>query len=542
MLMGPDMSYALTRRHVLGSLAAAGLSATVGGPAFANPVKGGALTTLIFPEPPYLLSAVDPTLQMAVVTTKIYEGLLSYDLDMKPHPLLAESWAVAPDGLSYRFNLRKGVKWHDGRDFTADDVAFSLGVWKTRHARGRQSYARVVGVDTPDPHTVVIRLSEPAPQMATVFSSYESPVIPKHIFEGKDLMSNPATTAPIGTGPFRFGSWKRGDNIILERNPTYWQDGKPHLDRIVFRFIADASGRAAALESGEAQIGALTPVPLTDMARLTAKPDLVATTQGYDYMAPVLLLQLNVRNKPLDDRKVRQALASAINRDVLTKTVWFGYGKPATSPVSSVVKAWYTTDGVPTYPYDPKKAEALLDEAGYKRGADGKRFKIADGPVPGRGRIYPHGRVHQAAARAHRRRCRAAHQRLPELRPQHLHGLQLRIHADVQRRLPRSERRAAADLLVQGRAEGRALRQRDRLLGSRHGPRLRGRADPERPEEALGRLRQHAAPRDDRPVRDPADGDALHHARPPARDEPHDHGRRADRQQFRRRLSSPPRV
>lgn len=377
------MSPTLTRRLLIGAAAFAALATSLPARAQTAPVRGGTLTALLHPEPPYLLSAVDPTLQMAVVTTKVYEGLLSYDLDMKPHPLLAESWEVAPNGLSYTFRLRKGVKWHDGKDFTADDVAFSLGVWKTRHARGRQSYARVTAVETPDPHTVVLRLSEPAPQMATVFSSYESPVIPKHVFDGSDLMANPATNAPVGTGPFRFASWKRGDNLVLERNPDYWDAGKPYLDRIVFRFIADASSRAAALESGEAQIGCLTPVPLSDMARLTANPNLVATTQGYDYMAPVLLLQLNVRNKPLSDVKVRQALAFAINRDVLTKTVWFGYGKPATSPVPSVVKAWHTTEGVPTYSYDPKKAEALLDEAGYKRGPDGKRFKMQTDPFPG---------------------------------------------------------------------------------------------------------------------------------------------------------------
>ena len=372
-----------TRRTLMGFAAVmvSGIGSAAGTPE--TPVLGGTVTALIYPEPPYLLSAVDPTLQMGVVTTKVYEGLLSYDLDMTPRPLLAESWDVAPDGLSYTFRLRRSVKWHDGHDFTSDDVAYSLSVWKTRHARGRQSFARVTRVDTPDPYTVVIRLSEPAPQMATVFSSYESPIIPKHIFDGKDIMSNPATTAPVGTGPFRFVSWKRGDNLILERNPTYWQSGKPYLDRLVFRFIADAASRAAALESGEAQIGCLTPAPLSDMARLTARPDLVATTQGYDYMAPVLLLQINIRNKPLSDQKVRQALAFAVNRDILTKTVWFGYGKPATSPVSSVVKAWYATDGVPTYPYDPKKAEALLDEAGYKRGPDGKRFKMQMDPFPG---------------------------------------------------------------------------------------------------------------------------------------------------------------
>ena len=375
------MALELTRRTVVGGLISTSFASLA--QAQASPVRGGTLTALLHPEPPYLLSAVDPTLQMAVVTTKIYEGLLWYDLEMKPQPLLAETWSVAADGLSYVFNLRKGVKWHDGKDFTSADVAFSLNVWKTRHARGRQSYARVIGVETPDAHTIIFRLSEPAPQMATVFSAYESPIIPKHVFDGTDLLQNPAATAPIGTGPFKFKEWKRGDNLILERNANYWDGDKPYLDRIVFRFIADASARAAALEAGEAQIGCLTPAPLSDMERLTKNPALVATVDGYQYMAPVLLLQLNVRSGPMANQKVRQAIAHAINRDLLTKTVWFGYGHPATSPVSSVVKAWYTTEGIPTYPFDPKKAEALLDEAGFKRDASGKRFKMQSDSFPG---------------------------------------------------------------------------------------------------------------------------------------------------------------
>ena len=236
-------------------------------------------------------------------------------------------------------------------------------------------------MDTPDDHTAVFRLSQPAPYLATKWSSYESPIIPRHVFEGTDISANPATAAPVGTGPFRFKDWARGNHLILERNPDYWDVGKPYLDRIVFRFTPDASSRAAALEANEAQLGVLTPVPLSEMARLTATPGLMATTAGYDYMAPVLLLQINVRRKPLDDRRVRQALAYAINRDALMRTVWFGFGKPATGPVPSVVKAWYTTDGVPAYPFDPKKAEALLDEAGLKRGADGKRFRMGLDPL-----------------------------------------------------------------------------------------------------------------------------------------------------------------
>lgn len=126
-------------------------------------MQGGTLTFVMYPEPPYRLSAVDPTLQVAVVTTKMMEGLLWYDRDMKPQPLLAESWEVSPDGFSYTFHLRHGVKWHDGHDFTSADVPYSLGVWKTRHARGRQSFQKVTDVETPDPHTVISKVSVASP-------------------------------------------------------------------------------------------------------------------------------------------------------------------------------------------------------------------------------------------------------------------------------------------------------------------------------------------------------------------------------------------
>ena len=343
----------------------------------ATPVRGGTLTMTVNPEPPFLLSAINPTLQMGMVTTKVMEGLLWYDHTLTPRPQLAESWEVSKDGLSYRFNLRRGVKWHDGRDFTSADVVYSLTkVWKPMHARGRSTIAKVVAVDAPDAHTVVIRLSEPTPMMMTALSAYESQVVPKHVFDGTDIASNPAVNAPIGTGPFVFKEWKKGSHVILERNPNYWDAGKPYLDRVVFRFINDASSRAAAFESGEAQIGGLSPVPLADVARMSKLPQIEIETRGYDYMSPVYLMEVNMRRGPLADVRVRRALAHAIDRAALAKVVWFGYGVPAVSPVPSTIKAFHAPPDDAKYPFDPKRAEALLDEAGHKRGADGKRFKV----------------------------------------------------------------------------------------------------------------------------------------------------------------------
>jgi peptide/nickel transport system substrate-binding protein len=349
----------------------------------ATPVRGGTLTMSINPEPPFLLNAINSTLQMGMVATKIMEGLVYYDHDLNPKPQLAESWEMSPDGLSYRFNLRKGVKWHDGKDFTSADVVFSLTkAWKPLHPRGRTTFAKVIGVDAPDAHTVVIRLSEPTPQLMTALSAYEAQVFPKHVFDGTDIPQNPAVNAPIGTGPFVFKEWKKGGHIIVERNPNYWEAGKPYLDRIVFRFINDASSRAAALESGEVQIGGLSPVPLADVIRISKLPHIEIETRGYDYMSPIYLMELNMRRGPLADVRVRRALAHAVDRNALTRVVWFGYGAPAVSPVPSTIKKFHSPPEDVKYPFDLKRAEALLDEAGLRRGSDGKRFKLMLDWVP----------------------------------------------------------------------------------------------------------------------------------------------------------------
>jgi peptide/nickel transport system substrate-binding protein len=185
----------------------------------------------------------------------------------------------------------------------------------------------------------------------------------------------------VGTGPFRFKEWQKGNYIILEKNPDYWDKGKPHLDKIVFRIIPDAAARAAAFETGEVQLAGFSSVPLNDVQRLTAGGNLLTETHGYEFFAPVFLLEFNLKNPYLREKKVRQAISHAIDRDALVKNVWFGFGKPATGPVPSVLKRFYT-DKVPKYPYDTKRAEQLLDEAGFKRGAGGMRFKITHDFLP----------------------------------------------------------------------------------------------------------------------------------------------------------------
>jgi len=205
----------------------------------------------------------------------------------------------------------------------------------------------------------------------------EAEILPEHLYAGSDVLTNPYNAKPVGTGPFKFVKWVRGQYIELERNSDYWDSGKPKVDKVIFSIIPDAGSRAAALETGEALYAPYDSVPLSDVRRLRQNPQLVVTKQGYDSSAAYTFLEFNLRNPILANLKVRQAIARAINKQALVDVVWYGLGKPATGPIPSSLKQFYTADGVPQYPYDPAAAEKLLDEAGYPRKADGTRFTLA---------------------------------------------------------------------------------------------------------------------------------------------------------------------
>jgi peptide/nickel transport system substrate-binding protein len=355
-------------------LAALALAFTAG--AADAQTRGGTLSTIIQPEPVVLTSAINTAAPTGFFSSNVFDGLVEYDNDFKLKPALATSWETSKDGKTLTFKLRQGVKWHDGKPFTSADVKWTLeNVWARIHARNEILYKNVTAVETPDAYTVVIRFSQPSLAVLSSLNSNGAQVLPKHLYEGTDVLKNPYNLKPVGTGPFVFKEWSKGDHITLERNPEYWDKGKPYLDRLIFRVIPDAGARAAALEKGEVQYGPFSPVPLKDVERLAKLPQLKVETRGYDWLSPWLFLDINIDRPALKDVRVRQALAHAIDRNVLTKVVWYGFGKPAISPVVSTLKAFHDAD-VPQYRYDPKRAEALLDEAGLKPGADGVRLKL----------------------------------------------------------------------------------------------------------------------------------------------------------------------
>jgi peptide/nickel transport system substrate-binding protein len=206
-------------------------------------------------------------------------------------------------------------------------------------------------------------------------------MLPRHLYEGHDILSHPLNMKPIGNGAFVFKEWVRGDYVLLERNPNYWDKGRPLLDRIRFRFIPDSGAREAALETGEVQYTPLSPVPLSDAPRIKAEPQLVVETRGQEFYASMFFMDFNLRRPTFKDVRVRQAIAHAIDRTALADIVWYGFAVPATGPVPSYQTQFYTAD-VPGYPYDPARAERLLDAAGFPRGPDGVRLRFRHASMP----------------------------------------------------------------------------------------------------------------------------------------------------------------
>lgn len=287
-----------------------------------TPKRGGTLNFLAEPEPPVLTSLVSTSGAVMKVNAKVIEGLLNYDFDMKPTPQLATSWSVSPDGKQYTFHLRKGVKWHDGQNFTSADVAFSILTVKKYNSRGQGTFANVTEVKTPDPYTAILELSKPAPYLLSAFSANEAPIVPKHLYEGTNILSNPHNTAPIGTGPFVFKEWVRGSHILYERNPNYWDTPKPYVDKLVVKIIPDAATRTIALETGALDLGSDSPVPLSEIERIKKNPKLGIETNGYGYSPTQTRIEFNLDNPYLKNLKVRQAIAHSINIDVLKNVVW----------------------------------------------------------------------------------------------------------------------------------------------------------------------------------------------------------------------------
>jgi peptide/nickel transport system substrate-binding protein len=342
-----------------------------------TPKSGGTLVVATSSDPGTLNPDITTAFNTHFITDQIFNGLVALDDHLNPVPDLAASWSLSGDGKAYTFHLRSGVKWQDGQPFSSADVKFTFeqGLLKY-HSRTKAGLTPVLaGIDTPDPLTVVFHFKQPYGPLLQRLDVVEASIIPMHIYAGKDLLKDPANLTPIGTGPFKFVEYVKGDHVTLERNPNYFKPGLPYLDKIIFRIIPDTETATQALEQSE--VDYLESVSGADIPRLRSNSQLTLV-QGFGGSGGSLCqdtLIPNLTKAPFNNPDVRRAFYQALDRKFLLDHVYFDQGLVSTGPISQQMTWAYSPD-VTSYPYSPASANQLLDQAGFPRGPDGNRFTV----------------------------------------------------------------------------------------------------------------------------------------------------------------------
>lgn len=333
--------------------------------------------------------------ESAKITYQITETLLRYkEGTTEVEPNLADSYEVSADGLTYTFKLHKGIKFHDGTDFNAEAVVFNFMRWHDPNSEykfkedtfdyynsmfGPKDKRVIKEVKAVDELTVQFILNQPqAPFLQNIAMPFFGIGSPKAIKEKKEKYKE----APVGTGPFVFKEWKRNDSITMEKNKNYWREGLPKADKLIVRSIPDNSARLAALRAGELDL--IEDINTDDVKVVEEDSNLQKILRpsfnvGY--------IGFNMKKKPFDDPKVRQALNHLVDKQAIIKAFYSGLAVPAVNPMPQTVLGF--NDKIQDYSYDPEKAKQLMAEAGYPNGFD-KELVFYAMPVP---RPYmPNGR------------------------------------------------------------------------------------------------------------------------------------------------------
>jgi ABC-type transport system substrate-binding protein len=246
--------------------------------------KGGTPNTILSPEPPVLVLAVNNQGPTIIAASKIFQGLLCFSPKLGPVPCLAKSWALSDDRKTYTFHLQPGVTFHDGSPFTADDVIFSIMKFNMELSpRARSILQLIAEATTPDPLTVKLTLSQPFEPFLLMFDVSACVMVSKKAYEGTDYRNAPANQHPIGTGPFQFTEWQRGNFIRMTRYEKYWKPDEPYLDEIIYHIVPDSQSRSLALETGKVQLTGASDIEPFDVPRFRAKPNLTVSTAGWEY-------------------------------------------------------------------------------------------------------------------------------------------------------------------------------------------------------------------------------------------------------------------
>lgn len=351
-----------------------------------QPKHGGRLVVAI-PYDPVPFNPALTTLSVThTVSSSIYSTLLSVDWDLNFHPNLAKSYEKSANHLSYTFQLVRNAKWHDGKPFTSADVKYTFETIKKVHPAGQVQLAKVERIETPDPYTVVFHLNALDPTFLLKVSRQwpVGAIIPKHIFEGTDIATNPATSAPIGTGPFRFKEWKKGGYVSVVKNKDYFKPDKPYLDEIVFAIRPDPSAMLVSFEAGEIDYLWLN-IPRHEVSRLQRTKGVKADLRIIPGL-PLFQAWINLRDPILSNKRVRQAMHYAMDLEEIRTKAFYRQGTIPDNPLAAAgfkPTEWAYEPNCRKYPNDIAAANRLLDEAGYPKGADGMRFTLEFTAVPG---------------------------------------------------------------------------------------------------------------------------------------------------------------
>jgi peptide/nickel transport system substrate-binding protein len=344
------------------------------GSASGGPAPGGGIVFPIVGDPTFNPWHPRHFVESIFVTRVLFNGLTKWGKDSRWVGDLAESWEISADGLVWTFKLRRGVKWHDGRDFTADDVKFTYDIVLNPRlgATGRAAFSSIREVRVVDPHTVQFLLSTPQASLVAAVG-VNAGILPRHAFAGvapENYWTHDAFNkrTPIGTGAYRMKEYVSGSYVTLERNPGYF-GGAPSIETVTFRVLPDVNAQVAQFLAGDLTILFIDNPAL--VRAVQGRPNVEVTTlpqNNFYYMAP------NLRNPLFQDRRVRQAIMHAWDRPAMIRGFLEGFATPASSPLTPVLRNYFNPN-VKTYDFDRAKARQLLAEAGWQPGPDGVLVK-----------------------------------------------------------------------------------------------------------------------------------------------------------------------
>ena len=366
------MQFAKNLGLVMSALAVLALTSI--GVRAAEPVPGGTVVYLSSKIPS--LNPLHSAYEVGLVTSQIFASLTRMNENNEISPYVAESWEISDDGKTYTFHIAKNANFHDGKPVTAEDLAFSFDIIKKHHRFGPQMFGPIESYEMPDPKTLVVHLSQPhGPLLLAATTPRQLPVMPKHVYgSAEDFMKQPAHKEPVGSGPFLISDRKTDEYVSIVKNKDHFVEGLPYLEKIIYQNVQDKTAKRIGLRKNDFQLARTDSVMRFSDIKAFSKLEHLTLTEYQGISGGAIVLEFNNRKEPLSKKKVRQAIAYAIDRSHISNVLHGGYTKASRSPLPATNV--FFNDQLQGYPLDIEKANALLDEAGYPKKDDGMRLEM----------------------------------------------------------------------------------------------------------------------------------------------------------------------